>query len=421
MTAVQTLVAQIRQKLSNQLFLRNLSWLGSSEMILRVLRLGSTVILARFLTAEDYGLVAIVMTVCEFARVFMDVGITAKLIQTDQKNLDDLCNSAYWLGWVIFVGAFLVQCLAAFPISWFYHDDQLVWPIFVTALPYLTRPFSSVQWALITRENRLKVTAIANIIEYGSGYVLAAIFAILGMGMWAVVLSWVLVAPVGGIAYYMNHSWRPNSGFTTRGWGEIFGFGKNFLGVQLLKALRNNLDYLIVGHFLNVSTLGVYFFAFNAGLGISLSVVNALNSALFPHLCAARGDRAELKKRFFGGLKTISLIIIPLVILQSSLAPFYVPIVFGQKWVAAVPVLILICLSAIPRPFADAGSQLLMAVGKPELDLRWNIMFTVLFTVALLIGVQWQAVGVAASVLILHLTGLPLFTIWTTRYVFKRA
>ena len=134
-----------------------------------------------------------------------------------------------------------------------------------------------------------------------------------------------------------------------------------------------------------------------------------------------RSDWSQFKKQYLSSIKTIAFIIIPIVVLQSSLAPIYVPIVFGKQWVSALPVLILICLSAIPRPFADAASQLLIAVGKPNLMLRWNLIFTAIVITGILIGVQWQIVGVATSVLLAHLIFLPLFTFWATRYVFSKA
>ncbi|NEQ25695.1 MAG: oligosaccharide flippase family protein, partial [Microcoleus sp. SIO2G3] len=227
------------------------------------------------------------------------------------------------------------------------------------------------------------------------------------------------------LVYYYVHPWRLSTGFTTRYWSVILNFGKNILGVSLLRTLRNNLDYLIVGRFISIKELGIYFFGFNAGLGISLSFINAINSAILPHLCASRSQWSEFKRAYSSSLKTISLTIVPFVLFQSSLAHFYVPVVFGQKWEPAIPIVILICLSAIPRPFADAASQLLVAIGKPHLDLRWNVIFTFVFTMAILIGVHWkvygmEVYGVAASVLIVHLIFLPLFTLWATRYVFPK-
>ena len=420
MTAIQTLFNKFQQKLSSQ-FIRNFGWLSIAEIITRIFRLGVTVILARFLTQYDYGLVAIVVAVGEFRRVFIDVGISVKIIQTEQENLEELCNSAYWLNWITFLGIFVIQCLLAFPISWFYHTNSLILPICVSATPYLIWPISAVQGVLIQRENRFKLIAIHDTIYNSGSYILSVVFAVLGMGLWSIVLPWVLVAPIGVIIYYKNHSWRPKRGFTTKYWKEIFDFGKNIVGIRLLQVLRNNLDYLIVGRFLGITDLGLYFFGFNAGLGISLSVIGALNSAFFPHLCAVRSDWLKFKKSYFSSLKTISIIIIPLVFLQSSLAPFYVPIIFGQKWVVAIPILILICLSAIPRPFADAASQMLMAIGRPKLDLFWNILFTVVFAGTLLIGVHWQAIGVATSVLLVHVICLPLFTFWATRYAFPKS
>jgi O-antigen/teichoic acid export membrane protein len=419
MSFIKQLFSEPKKKLSSQ-FIRNLSWLGIAEIIPRIFRLGVTVILARYLTPYDYGLAAIVLAVGEFTRLFTNVGIGAKIIQAEQQDVEDLCQSGYWLNWIIYLGLFVIQCLAAFPISWFYHESKLILPICVGAISYLIWPIAAIQCTLIIRENRLKICAINNIIQNSFSSILSGIFALLGMGIWSFVLPWVLVAPMGLFIYCNNHSWRPTTGFTTKYWKDFFSFGKNILGVEFLKTLRNNLDYLIVGRFIGIKELGMYFFGFNAGLGISLSIITAISTAIFPHLCAIRTDKSELKNRYFNSLRTIAIIIVPLVLLQTSLAPIYVPIVFSQKWIVAIPVLMLICLSAIPRPFADAASQLLVAVGKPDLDLRWNIIFTAMFSGALLIGIQWQAIGVATSVLLVHVIGLPLFALWATRHVFNR-
>lgn len=410
---------KIREKFSSQ-FVRNVGWLSSSELILRIVRLGVTVVLARLLSSDDYGLAAIVSAVSEFTRVFIDVGVNSKIIQADKAEVEELSNSGYWLNWVVFVGLFFLQCLAAFPISLIYNNSTLIPLICVSGLCYLIWPFSSIKLARIHRDNNLKITAIHNVIQNSLSHILTIIFALLHFGVWAIVLPWVITAPVGVYIYYVSHPWRPTSAFTTKHWGEILSFGKNILGVQLLRTLRNNLDYLIVGRFLGLQALGIYYFGFNAGLGISLSIIGALGTATFPYLCAVRSDFTKFRQRYFSSLKKIAFVIIPLVFLQVSLAPFYVPIVFGQKWVVAIPVLILICLSALPRPFADAASQLLVASDKPHLALRWDVLFTTLFIGALMIGVQWQAVGVASAVLIVHLISMPLFTLWATYYTFPK-
>jgi teichuronic acid exporter len=414
------MLAQLRDRFEkfNNPFVQNIGWMGASGAVIRIFRLITTVGLARFLSPYDFGLVAIVLTTNEFVQVFSRNGIAAKLIQADEADIEELSQSAYWLGWLVFITLFLLQCLAAFPIAWFYHDNQIILPICFMATSYLLIPLADVQAARIQRENRIKVIALSNTLQITTDNILSLALAFGGLGMWAIVLPKVLVVPIWIYVICSNHSWRPQGKFTTKHWGNLLDFGRNVLGVELLKTLRNNMDYLIIGRFLGLQELGVYYFAFNAGLGISLGVINAIDTSLFPHLCAVRSDLSQLWERYRSSLKTIAFAIVPLVLLQSSLAPFYVPILFGQKWVAAIPVLILICLSAIPRPFADATSHLLLAVDKSQIDLRWNLLFTGVFTLSLLIGVQWQSLGVAIAVLATHAVLLPLFVLWGTRYVF---
>jgi teichuronic acid exporter len=416
------MLAQLKDRFDkfNNPFVRNVGWMGASGAIIRVFRLITTIVLARFLSPYDFGLAAIVLTTHEFIQVFSRNGIGAKLIQAEEKDIEKLAQSAYWLGWLVFIGLFILQCLSAFPIAWFYHDNQIILPICLMATNFLLIPFAEVQSALIQRENRIKVIALSNTLQITVDNLLSLALAFAGLGMWAIVLPKVLVVPIWVFVISKNHPWRPKGKFITEHWGALLDFSRNVLGIELLKTLRNNMDYLIIGRFLGLQELGVYYFAFNAGLGISLGVISSINVALLPHLCAVRSDLSQLWERYRTSLKTISFAIVPLVLLQSSLAPFYVPIVFGQKWVAAIPVLVLICLSAIPRPFADATSQLLLSVDKANIDLRWNLLFTAIFALSLLIGVQGQSLGVAIAVLATHAILLPLFSLWGTRYVFTR-
>jgi O-antigen/teichoic acid export membrane protein len=415
-----------------------------AEIFYRVLRLGVVAIVARNLTPYDYGLGAIILAVREFAITFSDVGIGAKLIQASEKELPKLCSSAFWLNWLIFASLFMIQAIAAFPIAAAYQSKDIIFPIIVTGIAYLIWPIFGIQKTLIQRENRFKVIAFTETFQYSLSSILTALFALMGMGVWTFALPIVIVAPLEIIIYYKFHSWRPKEGFTTVYWDDILSFGKHILGVGLLKTLRNNLDYLIVGSFVGIKELGIYFFGFNAGLGISLSIINAISSVMLPHLCEARTEWMEFKHRYLHSIRTIALIIVPFVLFQASLAPIYVPIVFGEQWIPAIPILILICLSAIPRPFADAASQLLVAIGKPHLDLRWNVIFTSLFALFLFIGVNiqvivntffgvdtvnsltliigenWKVTGIALSVLLVHGIFLPFFTVWATRYVFPK-
>lgn len=413
-------INKLKQILSGQ-FIQNVGWMGGAEFVNRIFRLATTVTLARTFTTEDYGLMAVIYTTFEFASVLtLRKGLGAKIIQADAEELAVISNTSYWLNWILCVSLFILQCLLAFPLAQFYDNSRLVLPICTVGVIYLMVPLYTVHNALIQRENRLKVTAMCQAIQSFFANAITVTLALLGMGVWAIVWPMVLTTPVWIIINWKYHPWRPPTTFTLERWKEVTSFGGNLLGVHLLDKLRYNLDYILIGKFLGMEALGLYYFAFNAGFGISRNVLSAFTSALFPYLCEVRTDLQQLKKRYFGSLKKTFAIIVTFIGLQSSLAHFYVPIVFGEKWVSAIPILILICLSVIPFSLSLFTNDLLNSVGKIKLTLYWNLAYTAAFAVALLISVQWGILSVALAVLLCQLVVSPIFFFWAIRYVFDR-
>lgn len=418
-TKSKMLINKLKQIASGQ-FIRNVGWLGGAELANRIFRLATTVTLARTFSPQDYGLMAIVYTVFDFASVFtLRGGIGGKIVQANEEDVKIICDTAYWLNWIICVSLFLIQCIAAFPIAHFFKNSQIILPLCTAASIYLMMPLYAVNSALIEKENRLKVTALCNATQSFFGNLITVTLALLGMGVWSIVWAMVLTTPIWIFITWRNNSWRPPMSFKLERSKEITSFGASLLVVDLLNKLKANIDYLIIGNFLGMEALGVYYFAFNAGLGISMNVINSFSSALFPYLCEVRSDIKQLQQRFFSSLKKTCMIVIPLILLQSSLAPLYVPIVFGQKWVSAIPLVVIICLSALPLPLSYAVYYLLNAVDKTRFNLYAALINTILFAILVLVTAKWGIFWVAVSVLVSR--GLAsIFQVWAIRYVFGK-
>ena len=413
------LLNQVKHKFSNR-FIQNVGWLGIAEVLNRILGLGTTVLLSRALSFEDYGLLAIVLTMQEFGSIFTaKAGMGAKLVQASEENLDTLCETVYWISCITSVVICLLQCFMAFPIAWFYHDSRVIAPLCLLAVTHLGISFMAVPGALLERAGRLNVFAICQVVRSLLANGLTVLSISLGWGLWGIifanafsVLPWIIIP---GIA----NPWKPKTFLQFDRWQEVTLFAGNIIGAELLAKLRDNLDYLLVGRFLGIEALGIYYFAFNAGLGISLSIINTLATSIWPYLCETRSNLTMLKKRYRTGLKTIAVSIFPLVILQVCLAPWYVPIVFGEHRRVAIPVLMVICLSAIPRPFFLATSQLLNALDKTKVNLLWSVLFTVVYGFSLFVGVQFGVLSVAVAVLISQFLITPFFVFWVNRRVFQ--
>jgi PST family polysaccharide transporter len=412
------LITKLKQLTSGQ-YIQNVGWLGGAELANRVFRLGTTVTLARMFSPEDYGLMSIIYTTFEFANAFtLRAGIGAKIIQADEKDVKTIANTSYWLNWILCALIFIGQCVAAFPIAQFYGNEQLILPLCTSALTYLMVPLYMVNSAMIERENRLRIIAICNALGSLVTNIVTIALAFSGLGVWAIVWAMLLANPVWILVTWMNHEWRPPKKIDLKSWRDVVGFGGSLLGIDILNKVRGNIDYLIVGRFLGVEALGMYYFAYNAGFGITWNIMIAFNSATFPYLCEARANLSELKQRFFSSVKKTSAIVMPIIILQACLAPFYVPIIFGEKWLPAVPSLILICLSALAYPFGFAVYHLLNTVGKTRINLYWSFSNVIIFTILVLATVNLGMAWVAASSIIVQIPTL-LFGLWAFRHVFR--
>ena len=411
------LIAKLQKTLSGA-YIRNVGWMAGAEVANRIVRLASTVILARMFSAQDYGLMAIIYTVSDFFQVFtLRGGVGSKIIQADEEDVRAICNTAYWLNWIVCGSLFIIQCIVALLLPHFYSKQQtLTLPLIAVAFTYLAYPLFTIHLTLIERENRFKVTAFCNVVVSIVSTIITATLALLGMGIWSIIWSMILTFPIWIILSWRYQSWRPPLNFSLEKWREVLGFGSNLLINDLLNKLSSNIDYLIVGKYLGVEALGIYYFAFNAGSGITTSILNTFMSPMYPYICAVKNDYRQFKQRYFSSLKRVTLILVPIILLQASLAPVYVPIVFGSKWVSAIPVLILICLSVIPKIYSWAASLLLNSINKPRISLQISLIFTSIFIASLLAVVKAGIVWVAATVFLSKLIILSISTIWVNRY-----
>ena len=414
------LIAKFKKALSGA-YIRNVGWLAGAETAKRIIRLASTVILARMFSTQDYGLMAIINTVTDFFQAFtLRGGVGSKIIQADEQDVQGICNTAYWLNWIVCGSLFIIQCLVALLLPYFSEERTLTLPLIALAFTYLTYPLFTIHLTLIERENRFKASAIFNVVISLIMCIVTAILALLGMGIWSILWSVILSSPVKVYLAWKYQPWRPPLRFTLHEWREVLGFGSNLLINDLLNRFRANMDYLVVGRYLGVEALGMYYFAFNAGSGITTSILATFMSPMYPYICAVRNNYSQFKKRYFGSLKKVTLVLVPIILLQASLAPIYVPIVFGEKWIPAIPVLILICLSVIPRIYGWAATLLLNSINRPRISLQTSLISNTIFIISLFVVAKAGIIWVAATVLINNLTVVPILTIWSNRFALNK-
>jgi PST family polysaccharide transporter len=176
---------------------------------------------------------------------------------------------------------------------------------------------------------------------------------------------------------------------------------------------------------MGVEALGVYFFAYNVSLGVSLGLVQSFGTAFYSHLCSDNDDLSvqSAQQKYRNSVIAITAIAAPIIILQTSLAPLYVPFVYGEQWLStdALAVFIFLCLSGLVRPMAEAASQLLLANGHSRLNFNLNIAITALLTLVISIASQFDLTTVALSVMVTYLIIMPWLCWYSSRISFSQS
>ena len=397
-----------------------LGTLGGAEMVNRVTRILTAVALSRMLGPQEFGIAAIVLTSSEFIRIFTQTGIGARIISASALDLDKICHAAYRLNYILYGAILLAQLALAWPIAMAYGDLAIAPLIAVLALPYALFPAASVQVYLVQRQLRMSATALMSIILISGDNILAALFAFAGFGLWSIVIPKVVVAGVWVIAYRKLDAWRPTVKPDISAMRDTWKFGRTVLFTELVSALRLQGDKLLLGQLIGLSLLGTYYFAFNAGLGITSALITASSAALLPYF-TNQPSGVAIRSRFITATGLLYALLLPIFALQIGLAPWYVPIVFGQKWASAVPLMMVLCASGIPFVLWRATSMLLRAVGKPAFEFRFTLALTIVSLGCLCVTAQFGLFAIACTQLVINLIFCPIFTVFSLKHLSKES
>ncbi|MGP6085896.1 oligosaccharide flippase family protein [Antarctobacter jejuensis] len=359
-------------------FVGHLLAYGASEAATKASRLFVVIAVARVLDPAQIGLAAAALAVGDILKSLTENGVVQRIIAAREEDLDATCNTAHRLFWAWCLGLFVLQAGAA-GIAYAMGGHWIISAlILLLAGEYLFMPAGLVQVALAMRVGKMRQTAAIAGTQAVSANFLSVGLALVWPGALVLVLPRLLTAPIWLLAVRRLHPWTRNAAAGFAPLRPFISFGWAVLGVEIVKALRLQADKLLVGLLLGPQALGLYFMAFNAGLSLATSFSTAFGAVLFPHLATASDRAAALRQ---GMLLSVGMVA-PVVLLQAALAPWYVPLLLGQKWADLSGVVGILCLAAIPTMLWTGAAGWMRAEGRP----RQELMGTALITLALMIN-----------------------------------
>lgn len=404
----------------NHPFLKNLGWLTSAQLLNKVFRLAATVIIARTLLPDEYGLIAIVFTVHDIVSVMISRGTQTQIINAPKSQLPDICQHAWRFNWGLCLFATLCQALAAVLVSYAFEQPALLSPILFLCVIHSFMPLAMVHASLNIRKGLLSLVAKIDVAQTALETLTCITLLYFNFGLWSLIIPRLVVLPIWIIIHRYIAQWPSKHSamkhtLPSKQLLPVQHFhlnGVRVIATDLVIVLKNNIDYLLIGYFLGVEVLGIYYFAFNAGLGITTTLVQAAGSALLPHLC--QQQHKNLKKEFYFAVKTLLICTSVIVAVQVSTLSFYIPVVFGERWVelGTLDIIAVLCLSAIPRAIIELLGQLLRAQQHLKSDLKLNVGLMLALTLSIWLVVPFGALAVAIAICAVNYLAAIMASIW---------
>lgn len=372
------------------------------------------IVLARLLMPSDYGLIAMTGVFFAVSYALVDTGFTSALIRKKERTDIDY-STVYVTNVVLSFVLCLVLCLCAPFIAEFYNEPQLFPIVCANAVLLFVGSFIAVQGARLSIQLDFKTKSKISVISTVSTGIISIIFALLGFGVWSLILPNFFAVLIKGILYYFYQHWFPGFRFSWQSYKEFFSYGSKLMASSLLNAVYGNVYSLVIGKFCSAASLGYY----SKGGGYANLPASILSGVLykvtFPVLSKVQEDNVRLENAYRKMIRVSAYVVFPVMILLFVLARPLVLVLITEKWENCIVYIQILCFSAIWQPIHSLNVNLLCVKGHSELFLRLEIVKKVIGVVILCVTIPMGLVAMCYG----QVLASALFLIINTYYTGK--
>ena len=355
-----------------------------------------TIILARLLSPEDYGLIGMVAVVTGFIAIFKDLGLSVATIQKAEINNQQI-STLFWINVLLSSGIMLLTLGLAPGIAWFYGEPKLTTITIAYAAGFLFGGLAVQHEALLRRRMRFVALATAEIVALVVSSIVAITMAWYGARYWALVTSQLCLGFVYTLSVWIACRWRPGLPVRNSGVREMLRFGGNLTSFGVVNYFARNLDNLLIGRFWGPGQLGLYARAYQLLLLPIDQMITPITAVAVPALSRLKDSPERYRHAYLRLLEKVALLTMPLMAFMIVSSDWLVAIVLGPKWLGVSPIFSLLGIAGLVQPLASTTGWLFVTQGRTNDMFKWGLIGSALTVAGIIAGLRWGAVGVAAS------------------------
>ena len=375
-----------------------------------------SILIARQLLPEDYGVIAMLGIFLGVSQAFIDSGFGAALIRKIDRTEVDF-STVFYFNIAVAVILYFILFSTAPAISRFYNTPQLEAVTKVVALNLIIGSLSGIHNAKLSIDINFKSRAKISIVSTFLTGLVGLWMAYNGYGVWALVVQSVFSSVIRTIMLWIVVKWHPQLVFSWKSFKELFSFGSKLLASGLLDNIYNNLYTLVIGKVFSPSVLGLYSKANAFAEFPSSNITGILQGVTFPVLSSIQNEETRLADAYKRFLKISAFIVFPMMVGLASVADPFIRLILTDKWEGSIYLLQIICFSMMWYPIHAINLNILQVKGRSDYFLKLEIIKKVQGVLILCITVPMGIVAMCYGGVISSLISLFWNTFYTKRLI----
>lgn len=390
---------------------RGLLWGMMNNGVMQLMNIVFGIVLARLLTDADYGLAGELAIFTAVASALQESGFISALTNRRNASKEDY-NSVFWFNVGCSALMYVALWFCAPLIVRFFDEPELLWLSRYAFTGFFLASFSITPRAMLFKQLKVKEQTIIGITSLLVSGLVGITMALCDMRYWSVVTqNIVFVATVSVLSWYFS-GFRPSMSFSFKPIREMFGFSCKLLVTNIFNCINNNVFSLLFGRFYTKHEVGQYTQADKWNKMGSNMITGMVQQVAQPMFVQVGDDKERLVRAFRKMLRFTSLISFPALFGLVLVAPEFITVTVGEKWLPSAGIMQMLCVAGAFMPIAALYQNLLISRGKSDVYM-WNILCQGLLVMAMLCSVKflnWQ-VSLRLFSIGLHLQGISLMVV----------
>lgn len=394
---------------------RAVSWTLVDQGASTLLNFAYSIILARLVTPDEFGTVALLSLFLGIATVFMNGGLTIAIIQKKDTTIEDE-STVFWFNLIISLVMGLVIILIAPLIADFYQKEVLKPLAYWSVFTFVLSACNSLQHALMAKRLEMKIPFIANFLGIVGSIAVSIWMAWKGYGVWALAAQTVVMAVIQTIVTWSMSNWRPRWCFRYESFRQLFSFGGYIFLTNIISICYERCFSVMLGKTVGAHDLGIYNRAYTSQNMATGALTQVVNRVAFPVFSQCQGDKDQLLKAFRYSQRAVMCLNMPAMIGLALLAKPFIAVVYGVQWLSAAPILAVLAIAASYYPMQVLNLSLLSSFGKGRSYLMLEIAKKSIGITIIVIASHYGVMAVAKGALTTSVITLIFNTYLTRRH-----